>query len=208
MVGSGVPEDTTALVVDKALVAQLRQIFRIEEADLAAIREVREVLGVSLSKCSRESFEWILSIPGTAAAVKDEKARQRALMAKEIHLRELVSGRLDEAYVRKCLQVGEAHETLEVYPLWFLAHYAGYMVAITRELAQVGSTPPPDRLLAMRFALVKLLLLDIGLVWEAYYRRRARRIGEAYKALEIDHNPALHIIEQRDKEIAELRTKL
>ena len=56
--------------------------------------------------------------------------------------------------------------------------------------------------------LMEIVLLDICLAGEEYFARRTKRIRDAYRALETNHNMCLKIVEERDKEIEDLRRGL
>lgn len=194
--------------VDEALVAKLQRFFCLEEADLEFIRQVGEVVLPSQEQFLDDLYSHILSFPEMSDVYKDDKSRQRARAGQGKHLARLLLGIVGEEYVREGLRIGSHHQELGINPFWYLSGYARYVSNLYQMFWSKGVNFDKGQIVGICQALVKIILLDIALAWEAYYQKGEQKLRDAYKTLAIDHNFALGMIEQRDREIKELLERL
>lgn len=192
------------LNVDQAMITQLRRLFRLEDKDLELIRQAGERVLPHVGQLVDGVYQHITSFPELAAVFHDEQSRQRFQAGERTQLIQLLSGVIDEEHVQRALGVGATHEERDIEPSWYLACYACYIESLLSLTASGTEDVPQDQLLGMCQALVKVILLDIALAWESYYRKKEQRIRDSYQALEASHNLALAMITQRDREIEEL----
>ena len=112
--------------VDGILLNRLRKLFQIEDGDLGLLREAGVRILPHMKEIVDGIYSHILSFRELAAVFRDEPSLQRARGGQLVHLGSLVSGSVDEEYVREGLRIGSVRDAMGVEPSWYMAGYISY----------------------------------------------------------------------------------
>ena len=127
-------------------------------------------------------YRHLLSFPETRRFLTDELISTRLLEAQKRYLLSLVAGPYDRAYEEGRRQIGRVHARLGLTPEWYFGAYALYL-SILQPLIFEKFRNQPDKYVATRIALTKVIFLDMQLALEAYIEKSSEGQDFAVKQL-------------------------
>jgi signal transduction histidine kinase len=148
--------------------------------DEAAVGELGPYFEEVATALAEGFYRHLLAHEATAKFLRDAELVARLKQLQMDYFHELISGRYDEAYFEKRLRVGEAHQSVGLEPVWYLGAYNQYIQIAFPMFASRLGTQVPERLLA----LLKVILLDIGLALETYFAAGTAQLRERNADLE------------------------
>jgi hypothetical protein len=110
-------------------------------------------------------YRHLLSFPETRRFLTDELISTRLLEAQKRYLLSLVAGPYDRAYEEGRRQIGRVHARLGLTPEWYFGAYALYL-SLLQPLIFEQFRNQPDKYVAVRIALTKVIFLDMQAVSE------------------------------------------
>lgn len=147
--------------------------LQIGKAEQALLARYREALGQGADSFIEDFYIYLLEFPATAEAIRDYRSHggvlEQLAEKQSRHLRNLLSGQLDEENAKHLTHVGEIHYKYRIEPVWMMGAYQLYL----NHLRQISVSSPDidsaDRH-ALEGAVTKLLFRDMGLMLEGYWR--------------------------------------
>lgn len=127
-------------------------------------------------------YRHLLSFPETRRFLTDELISTRLLEAQKRYLLSLVTGPYDRAYEEGRRQIGQVHARLGLTPEWYFGAYALYL-SLLEPLVFEKFRNQPDKYVAIRIALTKVIFLDMQLALEAYIEKSSEGQDFAVKQL-------------------------
>ena len=180
---------------------ELRLSFlNLSESDLTLLGDLRPVLDRSADALVAAFYRHLLSYEPTRELLKDPEVKDRLLRKQREYLISLAGPRLDDAYFRERLQIGETHARIGLAPRWYLSAYSLYlnllMPLIRDHLA--GDLERCEQTVA---ALVKLLALDAQLAMESYIDRQEQQLAHLNRELAEASRSLARDLGDRDEEL-------
>ena len=146
--------------------AELIELYRITNEDLARIREFDKIAAPHMKDMVAEWYEWIVHHPDFEHFFSDEETLERVKGLQIEYWRAFMKGQVDDAFVTERRRVGEAHARIGL-PLntyfagmnRFLEIFASYLAKHEKNKSTRVDTQE---------SLAKLLHLDTAIVVDTY----------------------------------------
>jgi signal transduction histidine kinase len=152
-------------------IKKLVAFFRIDQADLDLLAEMREVLEESADDLVEEFYRHLLRFPETQELLRDERVRNRLLKSQREYLLSLADPVMDAGYMEQRVKIGSTHERVGLDTRWYLGAYALYASLMLPIVHQALSHDPLKMERAI-VALQKRLMLDAEIAIRQYIDRR------------------------------------
>jgi len=142
--------------------------LRLDAASRTRLSTLQPRIGKALPAIADAFYGHVKGNPQLAALLKSDDNIARLKGAQQSHWENLFSGRFDEEYVGRALDVGHAHERIGLEPRWYIASYCFILERVLAELLgrQVKSAQLDDIGAVLRAA-----FLDMDLAICAYIQR-------------------------------------
>jgi signal transduction histidine kinase len=147
-----------------------------------ALTALQPIMAQHVDELVRAFYRHLLSFPETRSFLTDELISTRLLEAQKRYLLSLVTGPYDRAYEAGRRQIGQVHARLGLTPEWYFGAYALYL-SILHPLIFEKFRHQPDKYMAVRIALTKVIFLDMQLAMEAYIKKSSEGQDYAVKQL-------------------------
>jgi len=144
------------------------------EEDARLLAELRPVLEREAGSIVDRFYDNLLAIPALGALLADSATVGRLKSAQKRYLVSLAGGSYDAAYAATRLRIGQVHERIGLEPQWFIGSYGLHVELLLPHLYEHFAGDGAKAVRASG-ALIKLLLLDMQVVLDAYYEIRHRR---------------------------------
>lgn len=135
-----------------------------DEANLVALREFARK---HVDEIVDAFYQHLERFEETRRALREHAHLPRLKQLQRNYFLRMLEGRLDEGYFESRLRVGDAHQSIDLHPEWYLGTYNLYMRLVLQRLRE-HYRHDPDRLVAMIESLSKVIFLDMGLAIDAY----------------------------------------
>lgn len=161
-----------------------KALFGITTDDAALMAACRPALSAALPELVDRFYEAQTSVPEIALLIGDADTLRRLRQAQHGYIRDLFSGDYGVDYVNGRLRIGMVHKRIGVEPkLYLAAMYTlkGLLLGFVRE-----TVPDANIRARTEAALEKLVLFDVGLVFDTYIRslvsaiEASRNLSEQY----------------------------
>ena len=140
----------------------------IDETALQALPEIWLALEPRLASLLDDFYRHIVGQPELCKLVGDERSIERLKVAQHKHWAALFSGKLDENYFQRVIQIGQAHYRIGLAPRWYIAGYSFVLSRLPAIMAQHYGGENDKLLNAITIA-TKVVFLDMELVISLYY---------------------------------------
>ncbi|WP_081055174.1 EAL domain-containing protein [Burkholderia vietnamiensis] len=121
-------------------------------------------------------YEHLLSFEETRHLLLDDETVNRLKRSQRTYFSMLTAGQYDQDYLENRLRVGFAHAGVGLSPEWYLGAYSHYLVTLLPEIARRIGQHEADFLPTVQ-ALLKIILIDVGLAIDAYIVHRDELIA-------------------------------
>lgn len=177
------PFDEPSAPGGKSMEFQRRLAFmELDESDAVRARELLDTFDDRGEQFAKQFYDHLLAFSETSRFLQDAELVRRLTEYQQAHLRSMLEARWDATFLHDRLRVGDRHAEVGIEPQYFLGAYNQYIQFFyrhySRELRQAGKDP-----LDYLLSLDKLILLDIGLTLEAYFRHSTKALREALDML-------------------------
>ena len=112
-------------------------------------------------------YTHLLTFEETRRFIPDDHALERLKRTQAAYFESLTAGEYGGDYIRDRLRVGLAHERIGLAPKWYIGAYSKYLCGLLPEVWRLHKRNP-DRFIATYRALLKIVLLDMGLAIDTY----------------------------------------
>ncbi|MEI6560117.1 MAG: globin-coupled sensor protein [Rhodospirillaceae bacterium] len=142
--------------------------LKIDEQAKAALREFVPVLAPKIDAILDEFYNYLRSVPATAALLNSPERVSRARsLQKEHWLKKVFTGTFDEAYMTQVRKIGETHQRIGLEPSWYAGAYCFTLNKLV-DLATVTYRKKPERLAQVLQAINRAIFLDMDLATSVY----------------------------------------
>jgi len=154
-----------------------RQAFLgFSEADRSHLQELHRALAGLGPEFVERVHDHMLRFPETRRFVPDATTLECLKQTQADYFDTLTAGEYGPDYVRDRLRVGIAHQRIGLEAQWYLGAYAKYLVDLMPEIwLRLGENS--ERFIAALQALLKVVLLDMGLAIDTYIHADRRAIS-------------------------------
>lgn len=121
-------------------------------------------------------YDHLQCFEETRRLLLDDETVNRLKRSQRAYFSTLTAGQYERAYLENRLRVGFAHAQIGLSPEWYLGAYSHYLVGLLPEIARRIGQDEPDFLPTVQ-ALLKIVLLDIGLAIDSYIIHRDELIA-------------------------------
>jgi diguanylate cyclase (GGDEF)-like protein/PAS domain S-box-containing protein len=171
--------------------AARREFLQFDERDIAALRDVHQLLDTQRDTFSDHFYDHLLAFPRMRELLGDSAAMTRLRQSQSRYFSSLTAGDYGDAYVRDRLRVGATHQRIGLDPKWYIGAYRKYLsevfIMLWHKLQQ-----EPERFIASCEAVLKIVCFDMGLALDTYAHADGRSVRQSRNYLEqvIDAMPA------------------
>jgi signal transduction histidine kinase len=152
------------------------------EEDAERLRSIHTMAEEHADELVDKLYEHLLKFEDTRAFFIQPGVLERVKEFQKQYFVRLTEGKTDREYFSNRLQVGDAHQRIELLPQWYLGLYCLYFQLIVEQILKYQGV---DRVMEVVPSLRKLIFLDIGLAMDAYIQggfidklRQERRVSE------------------------------
>ncbi len=190
---------TRILELDPEEAARRLAYVGIGEEEARLLRALRQPLARARGRVLDAFYRHLLSFEETAALLRDPRLVIRLKNKQRDYFDGLFSGDYGWQHVTNRLRVGLVHHRVGLRPDLYVGAYAVYLAELLPELERAAGGDTA-RALAAAAALVKVVLLDVALVLEAYFaadRAAVAALHELYESM-VCHLPAALVVLDRE----------
>ena len=164
------------------VLAQRRAFLEISDADVERVRGLAGLFDSFLDGYVEQFNAHLVAHPVTASFLTDAHLVARLKQSQKRYFESLLRARLDADYVVDRQRIGQVHSDVGLEPSWFLGAYNQYLQYTFRQFA-AHCGGDLGCYVEGTLALLKLLLLDMGLALEPYFARSTEHLQTALRLL-------------------------
>jgi PAS domain S-box-containing protein len=154
--------------LDAEAQARRKAFLRLEPRDEAILARLREEVAPTADRLIEAFYDHLLFFEHTRKILLAEPGRlERLRELQKRYFDRLLQGGYDEAYFEERLRIGHAHRRAGVDPEWYLGAYALYLQLLLPAILEAHAGNPEGARETMA-ALVKVVMLDLGLAMDTY----------------------------------------
>ena len=157
------------LGLDDAEFAQRKAMLEFTETDIALLRAVHAPLEQIRQSFSDSFYNHLLSFEPLRKLLPDEATINRLKQTQSAYFGELTAGEYGADYIKNRLRVGIVHQRIGLEPKWYVGAYRKYLSDLIPRLWQLCGSDA-DKFIATYNALLKVVLLDMGLALDTYFQ--------------------------------------
>jgi len=172
-------EATEAIVrvmgFDESEIARRKAFLEFTTEDAALLRELHTTLQSLAPDFVNAFYDHLLAFEETCRLIPDAVTLERLKRTQAAYFDSLTAGDYGPEYITNRLRVGVVHQRIGLEPKWYLGAYNKYLGGLLPELwERLGSDP--EAFINTYRALIKVVMLDIGLAIDTYIQADQQRI--------------------------------
>jgi diguanylate cyclase (GGDEF)-like protein/PAS domain S-box-containing protein len=156
-----------ALGIDEAAVVRRKAFLEFTDDDVVRLRTLHEALQTRTPDFVDAFYTHLLSHEETRRFIPDPQFLEHLKHTQAIYFSGLTAGDYGQDYIHHRLRVGVAHQRVGLAPEWYLGAYSKYLAGLFPEIWQRFGEDP-TAFMATCQALIKIVLLDMGLAIDTY----------------------------------------
>ena len=164
------------------LLARRRAFLEISDADVERVRGLAGLFDSFLDGYVEQFFAHLVAHPVTASFLTDGARVACLEQAQKRYFESLLQAQLDADYVVDRQRIGQVHADVGLEPPWFLGAYNQYIQYTFRQFA-AHCGGDLECYVEGTLALLKLLLLDMGLALDPFFARATEHLWTALRLL-------------------------
>jgi rsbT co-antagonist protein RsbR len=182
------------LKLDDAEIESRRAFFKLTEADLTRLLQLRPFAEKVTDGIVEEFYRLLLEHPETLKFFGDEATIRRVKRTQREYFLGLFAGRCDSAYVEDRLRVGAAHERIGLAPKWYLGAYRQYLHSIHDALYREMTD---TKAIQESFASIqRIVWFDVALAIDTYIAANLDALGRHQAAIRELSTPVIRVYER------------
>ena len=182
------------LRLDEAEIQSRRAFFKLTDADLARLAQLRQFAEKVTDGIVEEFYRLLLEHPETLRFFGDEATIRRVKRTQRDYFLGLFAGRCDAAYVEDRLRVGAAHERIGLAPKWYLGAYRQYLHLIHEALyAEIKDDDARRDAFA---SIQRIVWFDVALAIDTYIAANLDALGRHQAAIRELSTPVIRVYER------------
>ena len=156
-----------ALNFDEAEIARRKDFLEFTAEDIALLSALHGTLHTLAPDFANAFYDHLLSFEETRRFIPDTQLLVRIKQTQAAYFESLTAGDYGPEYIANRLRVGVAHQRIGLEPKWYLGAYSKYLGELLPEIwLRLGKDP--ESFIAAYRALIKVVLLDMGLAIDTY----------------------------------------
>ena len=184
----GAADDIAAeMGIDAAEIETRKAFLELTEADTERLRNIRGKLAAAQNGFADGFYEYLRQLPELAALLPDEATVVRLKGAHGRYFASLTDGDYGAAYVEGRLRVGMTHARIGLTPKWYVGAFRKYLSDMLKAIWTASGDDFTD-FLPNFDALLKVVMLDLGLTLDTYIHADKRAIALRDRAIESSVN--------------------
>jgi len=180
-------------VTDGDLLKQL-QMIDLTVADLRIVRSLQPIVEAHIEEIVSSFYQTVLDVEKLRHIISSHSTVDRLRKTLRIHLIELFSGVIDEAFVQKRLRIAQVHQKIGLDPQWYMGAFQNLNNAFVNVFDSTIRNPE-ERMLVSR-VVSKLLNFEQQLVLEAYEQENIRAREEQYDLVKNELKSKISILSE------------
>lgn len=165
------------------------QLLRINQEQLALLKEIRPVIEKDVDKIVSEFYGHIATVPNLRAIIDKFSTIERLSLTMQKYLLSLFPERIDEEFMEWRIKIGEVHKRVDLPPFYYLSAYQVFYDQILPRIFKYYRKKY-DKAMQASLAFMRILSFDQQVVMASYiqsYMQEIDKKAELEKALqEID----------------------
>jgi len=173
--------------IDAAEIKSRKDFLELTEADAGRLRSIRGKLEAAQNGFADGFYEYLRELPELAALLPDDATVARLKAAHGRYFASLTDGDYGNAYVEGRLRVGMTHARIGLTPKWYVGAFRKYLSDMLKA-TWTASGEDFDTFAPTFDALIKVVMLDLGLTLDTYIHADKRAIALRDRAIESSVN--------------------
>ena len=173
--------------IDADEIEARKAFLELGEADAEQLRAIRSQLAAAQNGFADGFYEYLRRLPELAALLPDEATVSRLKEAHGRYFDSLTAGDYGAAYVAGRLRVGMTHARIGLTPKWYVGAFRKYLSDIL-QATWTAADGDFDTFRPAFDALLKVVMLDLGLTLDTYIHADKRAIALRDRAIESSVN--------------------
>ncbi|OXM85246.1 globin-coupled sensor protein [Paenibacillus rigui] len=174
--------------------------------DLRMMKAIQPLVQKHIESIVDSFYSIILTVPHLVRIIEDHSKVERLKKTLSIHLLELFSGQIDEAFIQKRLQIASVHQRIGLEPKWYMGAFQKLQSTLLDMLYQ--EIPNKEEYLYVSKIVMKLLNLEQQLVLDAYEKgnllQQEQQHEKYRKELQRVSHELAHLTERTNASIQEM----
>lgn len=173
--------------IDAAEIEARKAFLELTETDASRLRAIRHKFVAAQHGFADGFYQYLRRLPELAALLPDDATVARLKSAHGRYFESLIEGDYGQAYVNGRLRVGMTHARIGLTPKWYVGAFRKYLADM---LGATWSACGEDfeAFRATFDALIKVVMLDLGLTLDTYIHADKRAIALRDRAIESSVN--------------------
>ncbi len=164
-----------------------KAFLEISTADVERLQAIRGKLAAAQHGFADGFYEYLRRLPELAALLPDDATVDRLKKAHGRYFDSLTEGDYGEGYIAGRLKVGMTHARIGLTPKWYVGAFRKYLSDMLRAIWSAADGDP-DTFMPAFDALLKVVMLDLGLTLDTYIHADRRAIALRDRAIESSVN--------------------
>lgn len=173
--------------IDAAEIEARKAFLELTEADASRLRDIRDKLAAAQHGFADGFYQYLRRLPELAALLPDDATIARLKSAHGRYFESLIEGDYGQAYVDGRLRVGMTHARIGLTPKWYVGAFRKYLSDML-EATWSASGGDFEAFRPAFDALLKVVMLDLGLTLDTYIHADKRAIALRDRAIESSVN--------------------
>lgn len=184
----GAVDDIAAeMGIDAAEIEARKAFLELTDADAGRLRSIRGKLAAAQNGFADGFYEYLRQLPELAALLPDEATVARLKAAHGRYFASLTDGDYGDTYVAGRLRVGMTHARIGLTPKWYVGAFRKYLSDMLKA-TWTASGEDFATFVPTFDALLKVVMLDLGLTLDTYIHADKRAIALRDRAIESSVN--------------------
>ncbi|MDO9053539.1 MAG: protoglobin domain-containing protein, partial [Gallionella sp.] len=156
-----------AVRIDAQEIARRKEFLKFDETDVSLLTGLHARLQNVSRHFVDDFYSHMLKFEETRRFIPEALSLERLKRTQMSYFDSLTAGDYGSEYILHRLRVGVVHQHIGLEPKWYLGAYSKYLAGLLPELwQQLGKEP--EAFVATCQALIKIVMLDMGLALDTY----------------------------------------
>jgi len=173
-------------------ITRRKEFLELDDKDVERLRGLHDLAGQYANAVIEEFYNHLLGFREGREFFRDAAVLERVKVAQKKYFLELTGGSYGESYVESRLQIGLAHERINLPIQLYLGMYNFYLRAIASRFLDAQKAKPAEAFQNF-LSVLKLVFFDMGLAIETYIHERESTIVTQQEAIRELSTPVLRL---------------
>ncbi len=156
-----------AIGIDAQEITRRKAFLEFDETDVSLLTALHARLQDVSRRFVDDFYAHMLTFEETRRFIPDAPSLERLKRTQMFYFDSLTAGDYGPEYILHRLRVGVVHQHIGLEPKWYIGAYCKYLVGLLPELWRLLGSDP-DKFLDTYHALIKIVMLDMGLALDTY----------------------------------------